>query len=180
MTTQLDPLQSIRIALNGILTLQPFNLKNVILGWPDDKYFQVDNNLPSLAIFQVSDSGSHKVSRETTHAVVNNADGVTSTVYKERLRVTYLVQLSLFTYTEQDRSNIGWMIQQYLVSNPQLVLDANGVETSIFSYKGQHNPPGETKFYQRDMNFEVTARVLDISTAYRAKTITMNDNTPLK
>lgn len=179
MTIQTDPLQSITLALRTLFTTAPFNLKNVILGWPDSKFFQADGNLPSLAIFEVSDTGSHKASRETTHAVVQNLDGITNTLYKEKLRVTYLLQLSLFTYTEQDRSNLGWMIQQYLVSNPQLVLDANGVETSIFSYMGQHNPPGETKFYQRDMNFEVTARVLDISTQYRLKTTQLNNNTPL-
>lgn len=177
---QQDPLQSITIALRNILTAAPYNVKNVLLGWPDTKFFQTDHNLPALAIFPVSDSGKHLTSRFTTHAVVQNSDGVTNTLYTEKLRITYLLQLSLFTYTEQDRSNIGWMIQQYLVSNPQLALDQNNVETSIFSYKGQHNPPGETRFYQRDLTFEVTARVLDESTQYRLKTTQMNDNTPLQ
>lgn len=110
------------------------------------------------------------------HAVVNNADGVTATYYKEKLRIFYMLQLSIFAYTEEDRSNLGWTVQQYLVSNPQLAIGITGVETAVFKYMGQHNPPGETRFYQRDLTFEVTARVLDAQTAYRAKAITLNNN----
>jgi hypothetical protein len=169
MTTQKDPLQSITEALGPIVT--PFGVKNTLLGWPDTKYFQADGNLPSLFVFPVSDTGKHQASRETVHASIPNDDGVTATVYKEKLRLFYLLQLSLFTKTPEDRSNIGWKIQQYFVSNPQLQIGIPGVETSIFKYKGQHNPPGETNFYQRDITFEVTARVLESETAYIAKTI---------
>lgn len=183
MNVQTDPLQSITLALRTIIV--PLGVKNVDLGWPDSKFFQADGNLPSLAVFDVSDSGKHLASRETVHAVVNNADGVTATVYKEQLRKFYLLQLSLFTYTAEDRSNIGWMIEQYLTTNPRLQigtlgLDKNGnpIETAVFKYRGQHNPPGESRFYQRDIMYEVTARVLDATSGlYRAKTITLNDNT---
>lgn len=172
MNTQVDPLQSITAALQTTFNA---SFKNIIMGWPDTKFFQADGNLPSLIVFPISDKGKHLTSRETVHAVVNNADGVTATVYQEKLRMSYLLQLSIFAYTEEDRSNFGWTIQQYLVSNPQLAIGIPGVETAVFKYMGQHNPPGETRFYQRDMTFEVTARVLDAATAYRAKTITLND-----
>lgn len=173
MTTQTDPLQSITLALQTTFST---SFKNIILGWPDTKFIDVDGNLPSLIIYPVSDHGKHLASRETVHAKVNNADGVTSTLYKEKLRIFYLLQLSVFAYTEEDRSNLGWTVQQYLVSNPQLAIGIPGVETAVFKYMGQHNPPGETRFYQRDMTFEVTARVLDIATGYRAKTITFKDD----
>ncbi|GIM47037.1 hypothetical protein DNHGIG_25860 [Collibacillus ludicampi] len=175
MNVQIDPLQSITKALQDVFL--PMGLKNVILGWPDTKFFTVDGNLPSLFIVQVNDSGKHLASRESIHATVPNSDGQTATVYKEKLRIFYLLQLSLFAYTQEDRSNLGWMIQQYLVSNPQLQIGIPGVETAVFKYRGQHNPPGETRYYQRDMNFEVTARVLDASTAYIAKTVVMNNQT---
>jgi|SRR5579875_301277 len=164
-TEQKDPLESITEALGPIVS--PFGVKYTFLGWPDTKYFDVDGNLPSLFVFPVSDTGKHLASRESIHASVKNDDG-TTTVYKEKLRLFYLLQLSLFTKTPEDRSNIGWKIQQYFVSNPQLQFGIPGVETAIFKYKGQHNPPGETNFYQRDITFEVTARVLDSQTSYVA------------
>lgn len=163
MTAQKDPLQSIWEALGPILGT--FGVKNTLLGWPDTKDFQVDGNLPLVSIFPVSDTGKHLASRETVHASIPNDDGITATVYKEKLRLFYLLQLSLFTKTPEDRSDIGWQIQRYLVSNPQLQIGIPGVETSVFKYRGQHNPPGETNFYQRDIMFEVTARVLDSETA---------------
>lgn len=166
MTTQQDPLQSITEALAPIM--MTFGIQNTLLGWPDTKDFQMDGNLPLVAVFPVSDTSKHLVSRENVHATIPNEDGVTATVYKEKLRLFYLMQISLFTKTPEDRSNIGWQIQQYLVSNPQLQIGIPDVETSIFKYKGQRNPPGETNFYQRDMTFEVTARVLDSETAYMA------------
>lgn len=173
MNVQTDPLQSITLALRNIIV--PMGIKNVDLGWPDTIFFQADGNLPSLAVLDVSDSGKHLSSRETVHAKVNNPDGVTCVVYKEQLRKTYLMQLSLFAYTSEDRSNLGWVIEQYLTTNPQLQIGIPNVETAVFKYKGQHNPPGETRFYQRDLMYEVTARVLDASTVYLLKTITLND-----
>jgi hypothetical protein len=160
------------VALGPIVA--PFGVKNTILGWPDTKFFTVDGNLPSLFVFPVSDTGKHLASRETVHASVTNADG-TITVYREKLRLFYLLQLSLFTKTPEDRSNIGWQIQQYFVSNPQLQIGIPNVETSVFKYKSQHNPPGETNFYQRDMTFEVTARVLSQETATPLSKLTTNN-----
>lgn len=177
MATQKDPLQSITEALGPIVT--PFGVKNTIQGWPDTKYFQVDGKLPSLFVFPVSDTGKHLASRETVHAVVPNGDG-TVTVYKEQLRLFYLLQFSLFTNTPEERSDIGFQIQQYFVSNPQLQIGIPGVETSVFKYKGQHNPAGETNFYQRDITFEVTARVLSQQTAGTLSAgITFNSNISL-
>lgn len=173
MNTMTDPLQTITTAIGQKVT--SFGVKNTLLGWPDTKYFQVDGNLPSLFVFPVSDTAKHLASRETVHAVVNNADGVTATVYKEKLRLFYLLQLSIFTNTQEDRSNIGWQIQQYFVSNPQLAIGIPNVETAVFKYKGQHNPAGETQFYQKDLTFEVTARVLDTQTAYLAQTVTIEE-----
>jgi hypothetical protein len=172
LTIQKDPLQSITEALSPIMS--PFGVKYCELGWPDTKYSNVDGNLPSLFVFPISDTGKHLASRETVHASIPNEDGVTATVYKEKLRLFYLLQLSLFTKTPEERSNIGWQVEQYLISNPQLQIGIPNVETAVFKYKGQHNPPGETNFYQRDMTFEVTARVLDLETAYIAKNILIN------
>ncbi|MDB5083312.1 MAG: hypothetical protein JWN30_198 [Bacilli bacterium] len=172
--SQADPLQSITAALRPIISPMGIDPNKVMLGWPQPKFFQVDGNLPALAIFSVSDSGKNVVSRENVHAVVKT--GLTAMVYKEALRKTYLLQFSLFAYTPEDRSNIGWSIEQYLSSNPQLQIGIPGVETAIFKYKGHHDAPGEAKFFQRDINYEVTARVLVEASAYLAKTVTMNDN----
>ncbi|NRD80286.1 hypothetical protein HPT25_23470 [Bacillus sp. BRMEA1] len=190
MNTQKDPLQSIQEAIKPIVA--PFGVKTTLLGWPDPKYFQVDGNLPLLAILPVSDTTKHLASRETVHASIPNPyvtlngqdqlDGTdllnnapTATVYKETLRLFYLLQLSIFTKTPEDRSNIGWQIQQYFVNNPQLSFGIPGVETGVFKYKGQHDLPGETNFYQRALTFEVSARVLDSELAYLATSVQMNE-----
>lgn len=168
---QIDPLQSITLALQPIFA--PFGVKHTLLGWPDTKFFGADGNLPAVAIISANDKGRNLASRETIHAAILNPDGLTYTVYREKLRVTYLLQISLFTYTPEDRSNIGWQIEQYLVTNPQLQIGIPGVETAVFHYRGQRDAPGETRFYQRDIQFEATARVLSTETAYVAKKINL-------
>lgn len=175
---QTDPIQSIITALQNIFMPSPF--KNVVGGWPDTQYFTVDGNLPSLFIFFVGETGKHLASRENVHAVVKDANGTTATVYKEKLRLSYLFQLSVFASTPEDRSNLGWQVKQYLVSNPQLQIGTlgAGVETAVFAFKGERDDQGETKFYQRDITFEVSARVLDAQTAVPiATTVTLNNNT---
>lgn len=172
MNEQRDPLQTIAEAIQTLV--EPFGIKETILGWPDPKQFDVDGSLPILAIFPVSDGGKTVTSTETIHATVDNGDG-TVTVYKERLRKVYTLQFSLFTYTAEDRSNIGWSIEQYFTTNRRLEFGIAGVESGIFKYRGQRNPQGETKFFQRDITYEVTARVLDATTGvHKAGTIRMN------
>jgi hypothetical protein len=171
---QKDPLQSITLALQPIFS--GFGIKSTQLGWPDTKFFSVDGNLPTVAIVQVGGNSKHQASRQSVHAVVNNGDG-TSTAFYEQERLFLLLQISLFTNTPQDRSDIGWSIQQYLVSNPQLQIGIPGVETSVFKLKGiPRDSEGETNFYQRDITFEATARVLDAETAQTATRIVLGQN----
>lgn len=172
---QKDPLQSITLALQPIFA--NFGVLNTQLGWPDTKFFTADGNLPAVAIVSAGGNAKNIVSRETVHAIVQNGNG-TATAYYEKLRLFYLLQISLFTYTPQDRSNIGWNIEQYLVTNPQLQFGIPGVETAIFLMKSiPHDDEGETNFYQRDLTFQVQARVLDAETAQVMKTLQMNDHT---
>lgn len=175
MTDQKDPLQSITEALQSIFS--SYGVKRTQLGWPDTKYFQVDGNLPFVAITSVGGDQKHLASRNTIHATVDNGDG-TGVVYYEQERLFYLLQFSLFTNTPQDRSNIGWNIQKYFTTNPQLSYGIPGVETGIFKPKGiPRDDQGETNFYRRDITFEVTARVLDSESGPMLKTIQTNDHT---
>lgn len=177
MNVQTDPLQSIVTALRGIF-VQPNQFQDVMLGWPDTKFFDVDGNLPIIAVVEAGITGKHLTSRENVHASVTDVNGNTATVYTEQLRLYYLLQLSIFTNTPQDRSNLGWIVQQYLTTNPQMSIGTLGVETAVWTFKGLRDAPGETKFYQRDLTFEVTARVLDAQQSVPImKTFTANDNT---
>lgn len=177
MNVQVDPLQSITTALSGIFTGLGFS--SVILGWPDPSLFQMDNKLPLLAVYNTSSNGKHLSSRDSIHATKLNTSGLTATVYQEKLRLFYLLQLSIFAHTVEDRSNLGWIVQQYLTSNPQIPIGIPGVETSVFSFKsGPHDLSGEAKLFQRDLTFEVTARVLDAQTLVPvAKQVVLNDDT---
>lgn len=175
MTTQQDPLLSITDALRDLFV--PKGIVSVNLGWPDATFLTTDTNFPCLWVYSASDKGQYLASTESVHAFVTNADGISATVYKEKLRKIYTLQLSLFTKSDADRSSYGWMIEQQLVTYPQLQIGIPNVETALFKYKSQYNPLAETNYYQRDINFDVTARVLDANTAYITKNITLNQDT---
>jgi hypothetical protein len=175
MNTQTDPLQSITVALQNLFV--PKGLVSVNYGWPDANFLTVDSNFPTLFVYSNSDTAKYMASSERVHAVINNSDGLSATVYKEKLRKIYMLQLSLFTKTQDDLQNYGWMIEQQLVTYPLLQIGIPNVETALFKYKSQNNPLAETGYYQRDMIFETTARVLDASTAYLAKQMNLNSDT---
>lgn len=171
MNNQIDPLQSIATALSTIFT--SLGISHTTLGFPEPKQLEVDGYLPAIGILSVSDHGNHIVSRESIHSSVNSLDGLTSTVYREKLRIMFLLQISIFTATVEQRSELGWKILQYLVTHNQLTIGNLGVgtnglpvETALFKYGHQHDDIGETGFYQKDLVFEVSARVLDAETAF--------------
>jgi len=169
MNLQQEPFQAIGISLATALKTQASQLKNAIVGWPDTKWLGVDGNLPSVFFVEISEIGKNVVSRYKIHKTVDNGDG-TGTIYTEQLRLSLLIQASLFTNTPQDRASLGWSIKQYLVTNYRLALSDG--EYAIFKLKGDHQSiEGETNFYQRDLTFEVSARVLDATTSYKVTSI---------
>ncbi len=158
-------------SIPGVMGQIP-QLKNAQVGWPDPKWLQVDGNLPAVFFVQISETGKNIVSRFKVHKVVDNGDG-TGTVYTEQLRLSMMLQMSLFTNTPQDRAALGWLIKQYMITNYRLAL-ADG-EYAMFEFKGDHQgKQGETNFYQRDMTFTVTARVLDATSAYKVTNLNPN------
>ena len=175
MNLQEEPFQAICESLSTTLKTQITQLKNAIAGWPETKWLQIDGNLPSVFFLQVSETSKNIVSRYDIHKTVINADG-TGHIYTEQLRLFFLIQISLFTNTPQDRASIGWLLKQYLVTNYRLPLSDG--EYAVFTLKGDHESiKGETNFYQRDLTFEVTARVLDATSA--TKVTTLNDTITL-
>jgi|GEM_PF-5662314 len=165
MNLQQEPLQVIGTALATALKAQSSQLKNATLGWPDTKWLGVDGNLPSVFFMEISETSKNVVSRYKIHKVVDNGDG-TGSIYTEQLRLFLLLQVTLFTNTPQDRAAIGWIIKQYLVTNYRLLLSDG--EYAMFKLKGDHQSgEGETNFYQRDLTFAVSARVLDATSAYK-------------
>ncbi|MCF8566910.1 hypothetical protein LLE49_19510 [Alicyclobacillus tolerans] len=170
-----DPFDAICTALSTqLMSLVP-SLKNAVQGWPDPKWFEdTGANFPSVFFVMVSDKGKSMTSRNLVFASVKNPDGSTANVYYERERLQYLLQISLFTTDPQERLDIGWAIKQYLINTMQLPI--NAVDTARFVYTGHdHMPEGRDNFYQRDIGFEVTARVLDGSVANLNKTIQQNN-----
>lgn len=168
MNLQDEPFKVICEALAQVLKATVPTLKRAQIGWPDVKFLQVDSNLPSVFFWEVSDTEKNVVSRLNVHKSTSNPDG-SGYVYTEQGRIFYLLQISLFTNTLEDRSSIGWVIMQYLITNYRLTL-ADG-ETATFKYKGKHDDQGETNYYQRDITFEVWTRVLDATPAQKVKTL---------
>ncbi|MHB1651667.1 MAG: hypothetical protein ACYCVD_04210 [Desulfitobacteriaceae bacterium] len=175
MNLQTDPFRAICEALAPILQVQIPTLKRAQIGWPDGKFLQVDGNLPAVFFWEVSDTEKTVVSRLDVHKSTSIANG-SGYVYTEQGRVTYLLQISLFANTPEDRSSTGWTIMQYLITNYRFTL-ADG-ETATFKYKGKHDSEGETNYYQRDMTFEVITRVLDVTAAQKVATIIKTTTLP--
>ncbi len=165
-----DPFDALCIELQSqLINIQP-SLKYVINGWPDPKWFENTGlNFPSVFLVNVGESGVSMTSRNLVYASVKNSNG-TWNVYYERLRMTYLLQLTLVTSTPQDRLNIGWGIKQFLINTIQLPI--NTIDTAKFIFKEDKMLPGEDNLYQRDLTFEVSARVFDGDVVYQNTTIT--------
>lgn len=158
MNIQTNPFELIAEALaEKLKELEP-RLVTAEIGWPDIKYTGVDSNLPSVFFVEISENGRNVTSRLKVHKTIDNEDG-TGKIVTEQKRLFKLIQISLFTSSKEDRSSIGWAIKQYLVTNYRLLLSDG--EYAQFTLKGEHDNPGESNFYQRDLTFEVTARVLD-------------------
>lgn len=168
MNLQDEPYRVICEALETVMLAQNPTLKSAKIGWPDAKFTKVDGNLPAVFFWEVSDTEHSVVSRLNVHKSTTNPDG-TGYIFTEQGRVFYLLQISLFTNTPEDRSSIGWAIMQYLITNYRLTL-ADG-ETATFKYKGKHDAQGETNYYQRDLTFEVWTRVLDATPAQKVATL---------
>lgn len=169
-----DPFDALCTELQTQLSQVAPSLKYVIQGWPDPKWLEnTGANLPSVFLVNVSESGKSMTSRNIPYASVQNADG-TFNVYYERERMTYLLQISLITTDPQERLNIGWSIKQFLINTIQLPM--NTIDTVKFVFKDDHMSPGIDNLYQRDITFEVTARLFDGVVANVNKTQQQNTN----
>lgn len=172
MNIQEEPFKVICEALAPILKDQAPQLKNAIAGWPDPKWLKVDGNLPSIFFVQVSEISKNVTNRLDIHKQITNPDG-TGYIVTEQLRIFFLLQISLFTNTPQDRASVGWAIKQYLATNYRIpLLDG---EFTMLKLKGDHeSEKGETNFYKRDLTFEVTARILDATPATKVTSLEQN------
>lgn len=170
-----DPFDSLCTTLSTNFMQQVPSLKYVIQGWPDPKWFEDTGvNFPSVFFVKISEKATNLTSRNLVYKSVQNANG-TFNVYYERQRIEFLLQISLFTTDPQARLNIGHTIKQYLINTIQIPV--NVVDTAKFIYTGNdHIHPGRDNFYQRDMDFRVSMRVLDGEVVNPNKTISSNAN----
>lgn len=172
MIIQEEPFKVISESLSKILKIQISQLKNATAGWPEPKWLKVDKNLPSIFFIQVSEISKNVTNRLKVHKKIVNSDG-TGYIVTEQLRLFFLLQMSLFTNTPQDRASLGWAIKQHLVTNYRIPLSDG--EFAMFKLKGDRESiKGETNFYQRDLTFEVTARVLDATQATKVTSLDTN------
>lgn len=175
MSVQTDPLQSIVEALRTqFLGMADLGLVDVRFGWPESQIVSIDGNLPALFVWPLSDQGDSR-SDGSVHAVVKALDELTATVYRERLRKIYRLQLIVVAKTLAETHRIAWSVEQQLVLNPRLQLGVPDVETAVLRYKGQEYPTDPTGYYQRTLLFDVTARLLSESTEPLLKQITTNE-----
>lgn len=172
MNIQKEPFQAVCEALAPVLKTQSPELKNAIAGWPEPKWLKVDGNLPSVFFVQISETSTNKTNRLDIHKKIINPDG-TGYIVTEQLRLFFLLQITLFTNTPQDRTAIGWEIKQYLGTSYRLPLSDG--EFAKFKLKGdRQSEKGETNYYKRDLTFEVTARILDATPATKVTSIEQN------
>ncbi len=161
----IDPWDAICTALSTkLMNLVP-TLKYAAQGWPDPKWFEdTGKNFPSVFFVKVGEKATNTTSRNIMYATNSSA------VYFETKKMQYLFQISLFTTDPQQRLDIGWAIKQYLINQVQLQI--NAVDTARFNFIGNDRmPEGRDNFYQRNIDFEVTARALDGQTAYKVTTL---------
>jgi hypothetical protein len=169
-----DPFDAICTTLSSRLTSIVPSLKYAIQGWPDPKWFEdTGANFPSVFFVNVSETAKSMTSRNLVYASIQNSDG-TQNVYYERQRMTYLLQISIFTTDPQQRLDIGWKIKQYLINTVQLPI--NTIDTAKFIFKDGRMPPGLDNLYQRDLTFEVTARVFDGEVVHTNRAIQQNNS----
>jgi hypothetical protein len=148
------------------------------MGWPDRKEFQLEKNLPSVFLVDISEKGKHAVSQYATHRVVKNSDG-TGQIIQEKLRLHTMLQMTLFAETKALRDQLGWQLKQYFVTNFRLPLNdytQNPVvptgEYVLLKFVGDRKEEkGEANCWKRDITFVVQSRVLDAVPAYVASNI---------
>lgn len=173
---QNEPMSDFVSTLKGILLARFPSINNVIEGWPDPKWFQVENNLPIVAILDIHEKGAPATSRLAVHATVVNTDG-TAAIVTEQMRLHTLMQISVFASTKAVRDSLGWQIKQYLITNYHIALidytlatPAPTGEYAMMYYRSDHKDMrGSANFYQRDLTFEVQTRVLDSTSAVQVK-----------
>lgn len=175
MSVQTDPLVSITSALRELTG--PMGVVTVSQSWPDPNITAVEANLPCLFVYPVREQGGVIGNVNTVSATVKNADGKTATVYREKQRKTYELRLTLVTQTAEELSAIGWQIEQELNTNTRLNTGNPLVDVVTFTYFGQYNvAPSEAGLHQRDITFNVAARVLDASTVYLLKDLSLHND----
>lgn len=159
-----NPFEAIATALATALQTQFPQLLVAQAGWPDTKWLTTDGNKPGVFFVEVSESGAPARSRYQPWAT----DAVTT--YYETSRQQLLIQITQVSSTPEERSSLGYGIQQYLINLLQLPL-ADG-QKSLIRYKGDVSPQGETNFYMRHLTFQFQARILQAIAGTPVTTIT--------
>jgi len=176
---QKDPWEAICEALQYQIYSRFAEIKFALEGWPDTKFISIDGNLPSIFFLDIDGGQSeNKVSRLQEHKRVYFPDG-TGLIFTEQQRKTFILQMSLFTYTKEDRARLGIVIERYFETNYHIPLrefscaipgTGNLLKqefVQMLPRGAPHDGQGETRFYQRDFTFEATGRIFDIKTAYQ-------------
>ena len=172
MNIQNEPLFDIASNLSALLLQEVRALKHAILGWPDQKWIQVEGNRPSIFFVDVNESGHHAVSQYDVRRTVKRSDG-TGLIVREKMRLRTTLQITLLAATKAERDDVGWQIKQYLINNFRLpILDfkqstpAPTDEYMLLFFKNDHRESqGEANFWRRDLTFDVQTRVLDAEEA---------------
>lgn len=177
---QNEPRYDISTNLSATILSQVSAIKTVVRGWPDKIWFSVDNNLPGVAILDVSSKPGRAVAQASVVHHIRHPDGTGQIVY-EKARPFILIQMSVFANTKADRDNLGWAIEQYLTVNYHLpIIDytkmppmrATSGEHILIELRGDHTDlPGGGKFWRRDMTWEIQTRVLDAQQAWAVQQI---------
>lgn len=177
MNIQNEPMFDIASNFSAVLLQVAPELKHALVGWPDRKWIQVENQLPAVFFVDVSETGRHYISQTAVSNTVDKGDG-TGYLVREKMRLRTMIQVSLFTNTKSDRDRIGWLIKQHLITNYRIpIIDyaaatpaPTGEHLLVFFRNDRKDIEGEANFWRRDLTFEIQSRVLDAEAAFKVTT----------
>jgi hypothetical protein len=184
LNIQNEPMLDIAYNLEAIILANFPAIRHVKMGWPDRKWIQVEHNLPAVFLVDISEKATRMRPLDEVSSTIDNGDGTGLVVY-EQARLHTLVQMSLFTHTKADRDQLGWGLKQHFVTNYRIeIVDytlatpaATGESLMLFLRGDRKEMAGEANFWQRDLTWEIQARLLNAVDATKVQQVQVGQTT---
>jgi len=170
-----DPVLLIYEALKVAIRTATETQITVKADYPDPSYFKAKT--PAVGLLKIGGKARDFVTPGDSHVTLPvNPDG-TLPVVGEWKRYSYLLQLSVFTETKRERSELGQTIEEYLQKKRYHALpgDPFGDYTVVLVQGVPHDSKGEVGFYQRDFTLKCSGRLLIVDNFQEATEVIINN-----